>query len=79
MRVDMNDIAMFRRRFPMTKTDENEVIVVNGEETFIFARHFGANMSNKRKVIVKERDLAHRIAEKFGNLSETFKFVIRES
>jgi hypothetical protein len=79
MRVNVNDITMFRRRFPMTKTDNEEVIGLNGEETFIFARHFGANVSNKGKIVVKKRYLAHGIATHFSDLSETFKFIFGKS
>jgi len=79
MRVDVNNITMFRRRFPMTKTNNEEVIKVNGKETFIFARHFGTNVSNKGKIVVKKRDLAHGIAIHFSDLSETFKFIFGKS
>lgn len=78
-----NEVAFALRGFPFAKADNNERVDRDSIMSFIFGFKNAANVADervfgdRRKRIVEKRDVAHAVAEKFGDLSVAFIRVAR--
>ena len=70
------EVTIFRRIFPIPKTDKEEGIRRKKVKIFIASAEFAANMASESESI-KGKDLTHTIAKHFRNSSIELKFIRR--
>ena len=79
-----DEVAFALRRFPIAKADNDERVDRDSILAFIFGFKNAANVADervfgdRRKVVFEKRDVAHAVAEKFGDLSVAFSRVARD-